>query len=171
VAQAHLAHITIFGYTWRVSATVSRRRRWWFAVTSVVARARFLSGRASFVETVVAKTSNDLTPVVSADGRALPPRLMAHHLLAPRPPRSGQPGWSLYKDRLLGAATRVARLACSYCGHWYVVDVDGARAGDPAAFISEWFRFTPSAYAGPNRLDCPRCEQSTAPEAVHLREP
>lgn len=154
-----------------MSGPVTRRRKLWFALTSVFARGRFLSGRASFVETVVAKTSNDLTPVVSADGRPLPPRLMAHHLLAPRPPRSGKAGWGLYREKLLGAATRVARLACAYCGHWYVVEVDGAKAGEPAAFISEWFRFTPSAYAGPNRLDCPRCEQSAVPEVAHLREP
>lgn len=140
-------------------------------MTSLFARARFLSGRASFVEAVVAKTSNDLTPVVSADGRPLPPRLMAHHLLSPRPPRAGASGWDLYRARLLGGASRVTRLACSYCGHWYIVDVSGDSAGDPAAFISDWFRFTPSAYAGPHRLDCPRCEQSAVPEVAHLREP
>lgn len=155
-----------------MSAPVSRRRRLWFALTSGWARARFLSGRASFVEATVARTSNDLTPVISADGKPLPPRLMAHHLLAPKPPRSGTTGWELYKARLLGEASRVARLACSYCGHWYVVEVGGARRGDvAAAFISDWFRFTPSAYAGPNRLDCPRCEQSAVPEVSHLREP
>jgi hypothetical protein len=143
----------------------------WFALTSLVTRARFRAGRASFVEAVVAKTQNDLTPVVSADGRPLPPRLMAHHLLAPRPPRSGEAGWKLFESRLLGEATRVASLACTYCGHRFIVDVSGPRAGEPAAFVSDWFRFTPSAYAGPNRLDCPRCEQSAAPEVAHVREP
>lgn len=154
-----------------MSEPVSRRRKAWFALTTVLMRARFLAGRASYVETAIAKTSNDLTPVLSADGRPLPPRLMAHHLLAPRPPRGGKAGWAIYKERLLGAATRVARLGCSYCGHWYIVDVEGARVGETAAFISEWFRFSPSAYAGAERLDCPRCEQSAAPRVAHLREP
>lgn len=146
-------------------------RRWWFLLTSLVARARFLAGRASFVEAVVAKTSNDLTPVVSPDGQPLPPRLMAHHLLSPQPPRAGRGGWKLYQDRLLGPASRVAALTCTYCGHQYVVEVRGDRAGAPAAFIAEWFRFTPSDYAGPHHLDCPRCEQSAVPEVAHLREP
>lgn len=150
---------------------VSRGRRLWFWLTSLLARARFLAGRASFVEATVSRTSNDLTPVVSADGTPLPPRLMAHHLLSPRPPRSGHLGWDLYRRRLLGPASRVTRLSCTYCGHQYVVDVSGDRARETAAFISEWFRFTPSAYAGPNRLDCPRCEQSAVPEVAHLREP
>ncbi|MDX6769320.1 MAG: hypothetical protein SF051_07295 [Elusimicrobiota bacterium] len=154
-----------------MKTVVSRGRRLWFALTNALARARFLAGRASFVEAVVAKTQNDLTPVVSADGRPLPPRLMAHHLLAPRPPRSGPSGWSLYEERLLGPARRVTRLTCAFCGHSYYVEVSGPREVESAAFVSEWFRFTPSAFAGPNRLDCPRCEQSAVPEVAHLREP
>lgn len=154
-----------------MKTAVSRGRRLWFELTSLFSRTRFLAGRASFVEAVVERTSQDLTPVVGADGRPLPPRLLSHHLLSPRPPRSGHGGWDLYRERLLGPASRVARLTCAYCGHWYVVDVRGDRAAESAAFISDWFRFAPSAYAGPHRLDCPRCEQSAVPEVAHLREP
>jgi hypothetical protein len=170
----------IFGYTARMSAR--RLKRWWFALTSLAARLRFRAGRASFVESSISRTDSELTPVLDSAGRPLTPVLLAHHALACRPPRGGAAGWALYEERLLSPGPhRFASLECAHCGHMYVIQVSAARpalaapdgrALAPAAdFRSDWFRFQPSAFAGPAQLSCPRCEESAPPAVSHLHEP
>lgn len=149
---------------------------------SLPARLRFRAGRASFVECVVARISNELVPVLDCDGRPLGPRLMARHDLDARPPRSGAPGWQLYFERLSEPGPhRFVSLECAHCGHRFVIQVQaavdplappgGASPATPAEFRSSWFRFPPSAFAEPPELSCPRCESRTQPGLVHLHEP
>ena len=170
----------IFGYTSRMPAT--RLKRWWFALTSLPARLRFRAGRASFVECSIARTDSELTPILDSAGRPLGPQLLARHALSSRPPRAGAAGWALYEERLLAPGPhRFASLECAHCGHVYVIQVSAARADlvapdgralAPAAdFRSGWFRFPPSAFAGPAQLSCPRCEESAPPAVSHLHEP
>jgi hypothetical protein len=169
-----------FGYTSRMPAT--RLKRWWFALTSLAARVRFRAGRASFVECSIARTDSELTPILDAGGRALEPRLLARNTLSTRPPRGGAAGWALYEERLLEPRlNRFVSLGCTHCRHLYVIEIQAARpvlaspdgrALAPAAdFRSDWFRFTPSAFAGPSDLACPRCEESAPPVVSHLHEP
>jgi hypothetical protein len=160
----------------------TRLQRWWFAVTSLAARLRFQAGRASFVECSIARTDSELTPILDAGGRALDPILLARHSLASRPPRAGAAGWALYEERLLAPGPhRFVSLECAHCRHLFVIQVSAERAAlaapdgralAPAAdFRSEWFRFQPSAFAGPAQLSCPRCEESAPPAVSHLHEP
>ncbi len=160
----------------------TRLRRWWFALTALPARLRFRAGRASFVECAIARTDSELTPVLDSAGRPLGPQLLAHHALSTLPPRSGAAGWALYEERLLApGANRFVSLECAHCGHLFVIQVSAARpelaapdarALAPAAdFRSDWFLFQPSAFAGPARLSCPRCEESAPPAVAHLHEP
>jgi hypothetical protein len=170
----------IFGYTARMIEP--RLRRWWFALTSLPARLRFRAGRASFVECVIARSESRLTAVQDAGGRPLGPKLLSRHTLACRPPRGGAEGWRLYAERLSAPGPhRFASLECSHCRHLFVVQIaaarpdlagpDGRAMAAPADFRSEWFRFPPSAFEGPASLACPRCEETAAPEVVHLHEP
>lgn len=169
-----------FGYTARMIAT--RLRRWWFALTSLPARLRFRAGRASFVECVIARSESRLTSVLDAGGRPLGPKLLSSHALACRPPRAGAAGWKLYEERLSAPGPhRFAALGCAHCGHLFVVQVTaaapdlagpGGRAlAAPADFVADWFRFSPSVFDGPSSLSCPRCEETSVPEVVHLHEP
>lgn len=169
-----------FGYTSRM--TVSRLRRWWFALTSLPARLRFRAGRASFVECVIARTESELTPVLDPAGRPLGPKLLARHTLACRPPRAGDAGWRLYEERLVQPGPhRFAALECAHCGHWYVIQVqamrpeltapDGRALAPDADFRADWFRFPPSRFEGPSALECPRCEEHASPVVSHLHEP
>jgi len=164
-----------FGYT-------ARMKRWWFLLTSLPARLRFRAGRASFVECVVARTESALTAVLDAAGKPLGPKLLARHTLSCRPPRAGAAGWTLYEERLFAPGPhRFAALECAHCGHLYVIQVTAARAdlaapdgralAAAADFRSDWFRFPPSVFEGPKSLACPRCEETAAPDVVHLHEP
>jgi len=140
-------------------------------VRSLPARLRFRAGRASFVECLVSRTSSELVPVLDPDGRPLGPRLLARHALTTHPPRSGAAGWQLYRERLeVPGPHRFARLECAHCGHQFVFQVQAAL--DPAIeFRASWFHFSPSAFAEPPELSCPRCECRTQPAGVHLHEP
>lgn len=149
---------------------------------SLPARLRFRAGRASFVECLVSRTSNELVPVLDADGRPLGPRLLARHALTAHPPRSGAAGWRLYRERLEDPGPhRFARLECAHCGHQFVFQVQAALdplaaspGGPPtpsAEYRGGWFRFSPSAFAETPELSCPRCESRTQPAVVHLHEP
>ncbi|MFI5361610.1 MAG: hypothetical protein ACHQ49_06550 [Elusimicrobiota bacterium] len=157
-------------------------KRCWFALTTAPARLRFRAGRASFVECSIARTECELTPVLDRGGRPLRPKLLARHTLACRPPRAGAAGWNLYEERLFDPkSNRFASLECAYCGHLYVIEIQAARPdlaapdGSPlaaaAAFRCDWFRFAPSAFAGPAELACPRCEETAPPVVAHLHEP
>jgi hypothetical protein len=170
----------IFGYTSRMDAT--RLRRWRFAVVSLPMRLRFRAGRASFVECSIARTDNELVPVLDSAGRPLGPQLLARHALTSRPPRAGAAGWKLYEERLSAPGPqRFVSLGCAHCGHVFVIQVaaarpdlaapDGRALAPDAEFRSDWFRFRPSAFAGPAQLTCPRCEESAAPAVEHLHEP
>ena len=141
---------------------------------SLPARLRFRAGRASFVECLVSRTSNELVPVLDPDGRPLGPRLLARHTLTTHPPRSGVAGWLLYEERLSDPGPhRFARLECAHCRHQFVFQVQAAAGlSTPSSeYRGSWFRFPPSAFAEPPELSCPRCECRTRPEVVHLHEP
>jgi hypothetical protein len=161
----------IFSYT----ARMTRLGRWWFILASLPARLRFRAGRASFVECVIARTESELTAVLDPAGRPLGPKLLARHTLSCRPPRAGAAGWTLYEERLREPGPhRFAALECAHCGYLYVIQIQAMRSalGAPDAdFRSEWFRFSPSTFEGPTSLFCPHCEETAAPEVVHLHEP
>lgn len=168
-----------FGYTRRMG---SRLRRWLFLARHLRARLRFRAGRASFVECLIARTDSELTPIHDAAGRRLASRFLSRHALSCRPPRSGEPGWLLYKERVGSpGGGRFAALECAHCRHWYVIQVqtlepalaapDGSALAPSAEFRADWFRFPPSAFGGPARLNCPHCETTGEPRLEHLREP
>jgi hypothetical protein len=170
----------IFGYTSPMSA--GPLKRGWFALKTLTARLRFRAGRASFVVCSIARTESELTPVLDPGGRPLQPKLLARHTLSCLPPRAGAAGWTLYQERLFEPKlNRFASLECAYCAHLYVIEIqaarpdlaapDGRALAPAAAFRSDWFRFTPSAFAGPAALACPRCEESAPPAVAHLHEP
>ena len=157
-------------------------RRWLFLVRSLPARLRFRAGRASFVECLVSRTSNELVPVLDPAGRPLGPRLLARHDLTSHPPRSGAAGWRLYVERLADPGPhRFARLECAHCGHQFVFQIQaaldplappgGGRPTPAAEYRGSWFHFAPSAFDQPPGLSCPRCECRTRPGLVHLHEP
>jgi hypothetical protein len=157
-------------------------KRGWFALTTLAARLRFRAGRASFVVCSIARTVAEMTPVLDSVGRPLTPQLLSRHTLSCLPPRAGAAGWALYAERLLEPRlNRFVSLECAYCGHLFVIEVqaarpelaapDGRALAPAAAFRSDWFRFTPSAFDGPAGLACPRCEESAVPVVAHLHEP
>src|SRR5256885_107528 len=84
-----------------LSSWTRRLSRLWFLARSFPLRARFMTGKASFVEADVRMTTNSLADVAGA-GEAPRTRLLAHYQLETRPPRAGLQGWTLYDERVGG---------------------------------------------------------------------
>jgi hypothetical protein len=154
------------------STWTRRLARLWFLARTLPLRARFMTGKASFVEADVHMTTNSVADVSEGSGRPGQPRLLAHYQLETRPPRAGATGWRLYDERVGGAPPhRTVLLACAYCGHRYAIQVltsidplaseltGGKSPGSPASYSSDWFRFTDERYDGPTELYCFHCEQ------------
>lgn len=164
-----------------LSSWARRLSRLWFLARSFPLRARFMTGKASFVEADVRMTTNSLADVAGA-GEAPRTRLLAHYQLETRRPRAGLQGWKLYDERVGGETPhRVAALVCGFCGHRYIVqvlasadplasDLTGGRGpGAPASYSSDWFRFVDESFEGPTDLGCLHCEQNGPAEAEFLR--
>lgn len=155
----------------------TRLGRLWFALRTLNMRARFFTGKASFVEAQVRMTTHSI-----ADGAAAAdPRLLAHYELETSPPRTGTQGWELYAERVgRGPAHRTVALSCDFCGHRFIVQVmtaadplageltGGRDLGAPASFSSDWFRFMDERFSGPTELFCSHCEQRGEASARHL---
>jgi hypothetical protein len=149
--------------------------RLWFILRTLAVRGRFWTGKASFVRTHVRQTTSALAEVYDRRGKPLGTRMFAHHRLETEPPRTGTQGWSLFVG-LAGPAAKPAaqrdalvRLACGFCGHLFFIDIErpestaGDTPGQPASFSARWFSFLGRSYQGDPALDCPHCEQSSAP--------
>ncbi len=140
--------------------------RAWFLLKTLPERARFLLGKASFVEADIRITTNSVSEGPEA-------RLLAHFRLDTRKPRSGAQGWALFLERVGEPGPHMTvSLDCGWCGHRYFVQVlsaidplafegtGGRPPGRPASYDGGWFRFSEPGEAGEPRLSCPRCEQS-----------
>jgi hypothetical protein len=160
----------------------SRLRLFWLTLTSLPARVRFMTGKASFVEADVEMTTNSIAEVLDPPSQARGQRLLAHFRLSTRKPASGIQGWRLYEKRVLlePAGHQTIRLECGYCGHHYFVQIltaldplaneatSGRPPGRPASYSSDWFRFMHADYEGEPSLYCLRCEQDGVPSVRHL---
>lgn len=156
----------------------------WFLLRTLGVRARFLTGKASFVEADIRMTTNSVAELLDDGGKPCGERLLSHFQLLTRPPRTGRQGWELYAERVgRGTPHLSARLECRYCGHRFYVQVlsqvdplsseaTGGRApGRPASFSAEWFKFLHEDYEGEPSLNCPRCEQEGDPSVKFLFKP
>ncbi|MCX5794074.1 MAG: hypothetical protein NTY77_01090 [Elusimicrobia bacterium] len=152
--------------------------RLWFILRTLAVRGRFLTGKASFVRTHVRQTSSALAEVYDRRGHPLGTRRLAHHRLETDPPRTGMQGWSLFAAQAGPAAfpalPPLVRLVCGFCGHLYFIEIRSPEAsgGDappgPASYSAAWFSFMDRSCQGVPALDCPHCEQSSAPGVQFL---
>jgi|GEM_PF-4325860 len=149
--------------------------RLWFILRTLAVRGRFLTGKASFVRTHVRQTSSASAEVYDRRGQPLGPRRLAQYTLETDPPRTGMQGWSLFAGQA-GPTARPApqreplvRLACGFCGHLFFIEIPPPKASGedsppgPASYSTTWFSFMARPYQGNPSLDCPHCEQSSAP--------
>lgn len=154
------------------TSSAARLSRLWFLLKSLPLRARFMTGKASFVEADVRMTTNSVADASEGGGQPPAPRLLAHYQLETRRPRAGLQGWRLYDERVGGALPhRTVALTCGYCGHRFIVQVlssidplaseltGGKGPGSPASYASDWFSFVDERYEGPTELSCSHCEQ------------
>ena len=99
------------------TSSAARLSRLWFLLKSLPLRARFMTGKASFVEADVRMTTNSVADASEGGGQPPAPRLLAHYQLETRRPRAGLQGWRLYDERVGGALPhRTVALTCGYCG-------------------------------------------------------
>lgn len=154
------------------SSWSDRLRRLWFFFKSLPIRARFLTGKASFVEADIRMTTNSVTELSEPSGLARGSALLAHFQLETHRPRAGSQGWRLYEERVgLGPRHRTAVLECGYCRHHFVIQIlsaldplsseatGGRPPARPASYTAEWFRFMHIGFDGDSRLYCFHCEQ------------
>jgi hypothetical protein len=161
---------------------------WWrrlrFFIATLALRARFATGKASFVEADIQMTTNQVAEVLELPGKAPERRLLAHYQLKTRKPLTGSQGWRLFAERAQDAGTgRLVELNCSFCGHRFVIQVlaaidplssevtQGRAPGHPASYASDWFKFMNSDYEGTPSLYCFHCEQNATPRVKFRNEP
>lgn len=142
--------------------------RLWYLAKTLALRARFLTGKASFVEADVRMTTNSLV-------NAAQPRLLAHFQLETGRPRGGATGWKLYDEKVgPHPRRRTVVLACAYCGHRFVLQMqppaEALAGAAPASYSSDWFRFMHVSLEGPADLFCAHCEQQGEPAKVEFLE-
>ncbi|MBI5209106.1 MAG: hypothetical protein HY927_03940 [Elusimicrobia bacterium] len=95
-----------------------------FHVRTLPLRARFLTGRASFVEATVLASQAELSYVVDQSGKSLGPRMLQRRRLGTGSPRTGTQGWTLFLDAFRDSVPEaMVDLECGYCGHMYVVRI------------------------------------------------
>ncbi len=136
-------------------------------------RGRFLVGKASYVEASINATESSVSYVLDPSGRSTGRRLLAHHRIETRPPRTGPHGWSLFSSMVRQpGAYGPAELECACCGHVYILRILlpgsslpglGDALGEPASFSSDWFSFLHEDYRGQAWLSCRHCEERTEP--------
>ena len=174
-------HSTFFSYTDASTAGRSawsrRAARLWFVVRTASLRARFLAGKASFIEADVRITTHNICDVHEKPGQPAQARLLSHFQLRTAAPRGGDAGWRLFDERVGGGtAHKTVALACRFCAHRFIVQVlssidpladelTGSQGpGAPASFGCDWFRFAHERFSAPASLHCPRCEQRGEPQ-------
>ena len=141
------------------------RRRWWLALATLALRARFFTGKASFIEAEIQTASDRAWEVSDPPGRGPLRRVVTHFRLRTRSPRAGKQGWQLFRER---SRFPLTALGCGFCGHWYVIEVLSAGAAQPASYEGDWFSFTHSDFQGGARLFCLHCEQDGRPRVKFL---
>lgn len=143
----------------------------WFLLSTLPLRGRFLTGKASFVRARTTSTTNAMAQLIDRHGRPLGQKLLAHHQLETEPPRTGIQGWDLFERHAAAAGgprEPLLRLECGYCGHQFLIRIDGRSCGDcrsvdTGSYRSTWFALMESSYQGEPSLSCVHCEQKSVP--------
>ncbi len=153
----------------------------WFSFRTLPVKVLFFLGKASFVESDVRMTTNNVADVFNGSGKPLGQKLLAHYQLKTHPPLAGSQGWAAFAGRMSRGGPHLSvSLECGFCGHRYFIQVlstldplasqsTGNRAiGHPASYSSDWFRFLHERYEGEPSLACLRCEENSVPRVTFL---